>query len=99
MTITINSTPEGLLAFDLRDDGCVWCSPLAGYLAQGGALYDSRRQQPERLRVQDGDTLACVAVDWCDDRYRVLASIRQHQKQKSKKNCFIRLQDVSDRVL
>ncbi len=79
MTITINSTPEGQLTFAIRDDGCVWCPSLAGYLAQGGALYDSRRQQPERLRVQDGDTLAGVAVDWCDDRYRVLASIRRRQ--------------------
>lgn len=78
-TVTINNTPEGRLSFALRDDGCVWCSPLAGYIAQGGALHDSRRQQPERLRVQDGDTLACVAVDWCDDRYRVLASIRRRQ--------------------
>lgn len=79
MTVTINGTPDGRLSFDLRDDGGVWCAPLAGYIAQGGALYDSRRQQPERLRVQDGDTLACVAVDWCDDRYRVLASISRRQ--------------------
>lgn len=78
-SIAINNTPEGRLSFALRDDGCVWCSPLAGYIAQGGALYDSRRQQPERLRVQGGDTLAVVAVDWCDDRYRVLASISRRQ--------------------
>ena len=52
MTTTINGTPEGRLSFDLRDDGGVWCAPLAGYIAQGGALYDSRRQQPESLAGQ-----------------------------------------------